>query len=635
MKKAISVLLACLMLISCVSVTAFAVVSENDLPFELIPSKTVSMSKVYEDDSTDMNFNYSMESDMIQFMQDCEDSDTKASIMSSLGVEDLYICAQIDWALDDPNGWHHTEYWDDNEATRHYGVGRDDKGRERFCEWDIVSEGVYAQSNNECWITRYAGNPLDPTEPRWNGKDYDEDNLHVNGMKDVLDPSQYTIVEDEPGDGHITIDYNNHTLYARMRYVVTTSTPEYDGEGQVSGYTTNYLFSDWSDTAAYGKDAPTWTPPSADSIKAPAISNLTVSSEEFNDFPIVAYSLTVPEELSKDLTEVTARGGYVNILTEARVKGTNEWTTLQGDWEVKGGILESDILAINGHYKDGTPKKILAGTEIEFRARYSCEIRMEYNSEVVGEFYSPYSDILTVKFTKDYGPEPQQKPDDTTTQTVEKPITSLDTSATQTQVDNYVKKLKNDNDPKGTKFGTLVAKQNKVAKNSIKISWKKVKGAKKYVIYGNKCGKANKYKYLATTTKTSYTQKKLKKGTYYKYIVAAFNKKGKSIAVAKTLHIATKGGKAGNFKKVTTAAKKDKVTLAKKGKTFKLKAKAVPESKKLKVSVHRKIQYECTNTKIASVSAKGVIKAKKKGKCFVYVYAQSGAYKKITVIVKK
>lgn len=133
-------------------------------------------------------------------------------------------------------------------------------------------------------------------------------------------------------------------------------------------------------------------------------------------------------------------------------------------------------------------------------------------------------------------------------------------------------------------------------------------------------------------TKTSYTQKKLNKGTYYKYLVTAFNKSGKSISTAKTLHIATKGGKVGNFKKLTTAAKKDKVSL-KKGKTFNLKPKAVPESKKLKVSVHRKIQYESSNKKIATVSG-GKIKAQKKGTCYIYVYAQSGAFKKIKVTVK-
>ena len=39
------------------------------------------------------------------------------------------------------------------------------------------------------------------------------------------------------------------------------------------------------------------------------------------------------------------------------------------------------------------------------------------------------------------------------------------------------------------------------------------------------------------------------------------------------------------------------------------------------------------NTSIATVSSKGVIKGKKKGTCYVYVYAQNGVYKKIKVTV--
>ncbi|MBO4999058.1 MAG: Ig-like domain-containing protein, partial [Lachnospira sp.] len=49
---------------------------------------------------------------------------------------------------------------------------------------------------------------------------------------------------------------------------------------------------------------------------------------------------------------------------------------------------------------------------------------------------------------------------------------------------------------------------------------------------------------------------------------------------------------------------------------------------------HRKIKYESSNTKIASVNGKGVVKAKKKGSCDIYVYAQNGVYKKIKITVK-
>ncbi len=214
-------------------------------------------------------------------------------------------------------------------------------------------------------------------------------------------------------------------------------------------------------------------------------------------------------------------------------------------------------------------------------------------------------------------------------------ISSLSGDADKTQVDTFVKSLKTDSDPKGSVFFLLAAKAKKVSKSSVTLSWNKVKGAKSYVIYGNKCGVKNRYNYIATVSKTSFAQKKLSKGTYYKYLIMAFDGSDKLITASKTLHISTKGGKTGNYKKLTTAAKGDKVILAKKGKSFKLKAKAVPENKKLKVKQHRKISYESSDTKIAKVSKSGKITAKKKGVCYVYAYAQSGAFKKIKVKVKK
>ena len=51
-------------------------------------------------------------------------------------------------------------------------------------------------------------------------------------------------------------------------------------------------------------------------------------------------------------------------------------------------------------------------------------------------------------------------------------------------------------------------------KNRITVSWKKVTGAVKYEVY-LATAKNGKYQKLATTSKTSYTKKKLKKGNYF------------------------------------------------------------------------------------------------------------------------
>ena len=48
---------------------------------------------------------------------------------------------------------------------------------------------------------------------------------------------------------------------------------------------------------------------------------------------------------------------------------------------------------------------------------------------------------------------------------------------------------------------------------------------------------------------------------------------------------------------------------------------------------HRKVMYESSNKKIATVTSKGRIKGIKKGVCYVYAYAQNGVAKKIRVTI--
>lgn len=193
---------------------------------------------------------------------------------------------------------------------------------------------------------------------------------------------------------------------------------------------------------------------------------------------------------------------------------------------------------------------------------------------------------------------------------------------------------KGDGDYKGSNFGLLRAQTAQLKKNSVTVKWNKVKNADGYIVYGAKCGAKSKYKVLkvVSANTTSYTHKKLKKGTYYKYNIVAFkyvNGVKVTLAASKKIHATTQGGKYGVAKSVKL--NKSKATI-KKGKTFKIKASEIKKDKKIKK--HRAICYESSNTKIATVDSKGKIKAKKKGKCTIYVYAQNGVYKTVKVTVK-
>lgn len=217
--------------------------------------------------------------------------------------------------------------------------------------------------------------------------------------------------------------------------------------------------------------------------------------------------------------------------------------------------------------------------------------------------------------------------------------TAYGAGASESVVDKAITKYAKEKDPKGTSFGLLQARLKTAKKNSITLQWKSVKGAKKYIVYGNACGTKNKLKKMVkktTKTKMSFKKvagKKVKAGKPYKFVIVAIDKNGKVISTSKIVHAATKGGtKWVNAKSVTTKAKKNKVTL-KKGKKFSLKAKTVAEKGKGKLINHRGISYETSNKKVATVNSKGVITAKGKGTCTIYAYAHNGVFKAIKVTV--
>lgn len=198
---------------------------------------------------------------------------------------------------------------------------------------------------------------------------------------------------------------------------------------------------------------------------------------------------------------------------------------------------------------------------------------------------------------------------------------------------------------KTTGFRRLRARSVKQTKTSVTLQWNIIKDADGYFIYGNRCNtgtKSYKYRKLATITGgdiSTWTQKDLKKGTYYKYVVKAYRLvNGKKVVTDTSIsvHAVTGGGKYGNAKAVSVTQignKKNvsKITL-KMGKTAQIKAKEVKKDKK--IVRHRKLCYESSNTKVATVTPDGLIRATGKGTCTIWVYAQNGVYKALKITVK-
>ena len=177
----------------------------------------------------------------------------------------------------------------------------------------------------------------------------------------------------------------------------------------------------------------------------------------------------------------------------------------------------------------------------------------------------------------------------------------------------------------------------KAQKNSIVVSWRKYPGAAGYDVFWHYCDGSINYKKAGTVKngKLSMTHKNLRSNREYKYFVAAYKMvKGRKIYIAKSneMHVAMKQARTTN----AVSIKVNRTTvILKPGKTFRLKCQFTGENRKKKLLSHSSpYRYYTANSKIATVSQNGVIRAKAKGSCSIYILASNGVYKRVTVKVK-
>ena len=370
-KTLISIALVTAVFLGCAAISAPA--AADGLPFDLVPPAYVSAKWEEGGDSpTTTKLTYSLSNDMTTFFKNKETAhldDTIDQFMENIGCDDIWMNVQIDWAVDDVkddvSGWHYTKYWDGDE---YFGLGRDSEGNSRWSEWDIVDCGLNnaTETVQDIWVTRGV-----PNDDRWNGNP----ETHTPGVKDQLRPEQYTYDEENE---ELHIDYTKHTVYFRARFVLVIRK---DGEGD------KYYFSEWSNITSVGKDAEKLEPLTKADLDAPVITGLRMTDKEFNDNPIVAFTLTVPDKLTENATKVEADGGRIVIEVWARVKGDAEFVQLQGDWIIKAGEMESALFSLANEERQTVPKDSV----IELRCRY----RYDHTKYFDGEIYSDWSKTIS------------------------------------------------------------------------------------------------------------------------------------------------------------------------------------------------------------------------------------------------
>ena len=181
----------------------------------------------------------------------------------------------------------------------------------------------------------------------------------------------------------------------------------------------------------------------------------------------------------------------------------------------------------------------------------------------------------------------------------------------------------------------------KTGQSSAKLSWKKVSGANRYVVYFHSCdGKTlkNKVKTLKAG-KTSYTKKGLSSSKDYKFMVVAQKKNGSKyevLAKSRTIHVVTtKNEKKTNVKSVaiTPASLQlfvgDTVTL-------KAKTKKAASGKKLLGKSHgAALVWSSGDPAVATVDQSGKLTAVAEGSCMIYASSISGVWGTASVTVRK
>ena len=194
--------------------------------------------------------------------------------------------------------------------------------------------------------------------------------------------------------------------------------------------------------------------------------------------------------------------------------------------------------------------------------------------------------------------------------------------------------------------GPILAKMTAKGKRSLRITWTRAANADGYDVFLTRCNHGGKIIHLKKVktirgNKTlSWTKNGLKKNRAYKASVKAWlmkNGKKKYIRTSPMIHAYTAGG---SKKKYTSPksvkVKKTNISL-RSGKKYRIKAKVIKlrKGRRLMPKGHAPtLRYLSSNKKIATVSSRGKIRARSKGRCKIFVYAANGVSKSVQVTVR-
>ena len=316
MKKRISILLATLLLLCLLSLSAFAT-EENDISKIQLPKPQTPNYFMYIDgngtDGRADELRMIMVADRSVIDLTSEwDSDSDA-FYEKYGLYHFNAYMQYDISLDGEDNWQYTSEWDSQ-----YYVGSYDEG---FQSSSLRSELMEEFGFFDLYF--------------YEGPDTDT----FKAYRPALTSEKYYW-----GDGYekdvYSFDTANHNLYIRCRYYIEWET--YDGETVGDRQS---KVSEWSDSAVFGRNSTQVVPEEPTVYEAPVISDLSVKLADIGNRRLeLDYVQTTPESvwLTNIYYMMKGEGSFDGLETQVSIDGS-DWISFStydsgDDWCLWDGI---------------------------------------------------------------------------------------------------------------------------------------------------------------------------------------------------------------------------------------------------------------------------------------------------------
>ena len=338
MKRIFSVLLSLLLLLSLFSVTAFAA-EENDISKIELPAPKAPNYFVYTDGNAGEGHHDDLRMIMVAdpevALLAAEYSKDSEAFYKKYGLWSFEICIQYDVSLDGEDNWQHNEEWDTNWYTDGIGNG-----------YPYVSLRSELMEDFEFfWLTYYEGEDGGVFEP----------------YKPAI--TTYVYHHGDWDENIYSFDVENHSLYIRCRYYMEWET--FDAEKNEIGEKQS-KFSDWSESAVFGKNSTQIIPDEPTTYAAPVISDMKIVLSEGDDNSHIEYAQTTPES-------VWMTGVYYLMKEEGQFDGLETQVSIDGGEWIEFSTADSgdDWCLWNGSrgaYNDDVP--IEENTNVKLRIRF-------------------------------------------------------------------------------------------------------------------------------------------------------------------------------------------------------------------------------------------------------------------------